>query len=302
MGGRPWIVSRSNIFDNIALTEEQRDDYIEILKARANGNKSVEQAEIYGRWDAISGGFFANLDAARIRVPDGHWDAPSRYAWVGQLREQINPRNAWLSMDWGGGQSPTWCGLAVQLQDTIVLDYALRLERGSLLFIDEVHTAREGLSGQIDVERSTGVDDTQTITQKILTMCRSWDIHPLKIPSQRRIIDAAARARTGSRHGSIAAELAAAGVSWTASSKGRRADGWQVMSRLFRNSGQGSPGLFVSERCNYFWQTVPVLPVHRNDLSDLEGPDHSADAVRYLCISVFGAGAGKAILGHQVQH
>ena len=300
LGGRPWIVSRSNIFDNVALTEDQRSDYIEILKARANGNKSVEAAEIHGRWDAISGGFFANLDAARIRVPDGHWDAPSRYAWVGQLRDQITARHAWLTMDWGGGASPTWCGLAVQLQDTITLDYGLRLEHGSLVLIDEIHTAREGLSGQIDVERATGTDDTQTVTTKIRQMCAVWQLLPEAITSHRRIIDAAAGARTGSRHGSIAAELAAAGLSWTASSKGRRSDGWQVLSRLFRDSGQGRPGLFVSERCRYWWATVPMLPVHRNDLSDLEGPDHAADATRYLAVSMFGAGASTAKPGFQV--
>ena len=300
MGGRPWIVSRSNIFDNTALTEAQRDDYVELLKARANGNHSVEQAEIYGRWDAISGGFFANLDAARIRVPDGHWAAPSRYAWQGQLREQISAERAWLAMDWGGGASPTWCGLAIQLADAISLDYGLTLDAGSLLLLDEVHTAREGLSGQIDVDRATGSDDTATVTAKVRRMCGAWELRPEAIPLGRRIIDAAAGARTGSRHGSIAAELAAEGLAWTASSKGRRADGWQVLSKLFRQAGRGRPGLFVSERCNYWWSTVPVLPVHRNDLSDLEGPDHAADAVRYLAVEMFGAGAFSATAGARV--
>ncbi len=293
MGGRPWIVSRSNLFDNTALNVDQRDDYIELLKARANGNRSIDQAEIHGRWDAISGGFFANLDAARIRVPDGHWAAPSRYAWTGQLREQVNASQAWLAMDWGGGASPTWCGLAVQLEEDIVMDYGLKLEAGSLLLLDEVHTARQGLSGQIDVEHATGVDDTHTVTTKIRRMCVAWNMGAEQIPLGRRIIDAAAGARTGSRHGSIAAELAAAGLAWTASSKGRRADGWQVLSKLFRHAGQGQPGLFVSERCNYWWQTVPILPVHRNDLTDLEGPDHAADATRYLAVQVFGAGIGS---------
>lgn len=300
MGGRPWIASRSNIFDNSALTTDQRDDYIEILKARANGNKSIEAAEIHGRWDAISGGFFANLDAARIRVPDGHWDARSRYAWTGQLRNEIEPAHAWLAMDWGGGASPTWCGLAIQLQRTIVLDYGLRLEHGSLLLIDEIHTAREGLSGQIDVDRATGLDDTQTVTEKIRRMCAVWLIQPEAIPRKQRIIDAAAGARTGSRHGSIAAELASTGLAWHASSKGRRADGWQVLSKLFRHAGQGLPGLFVSERCSYWWQTVPMLPVHRNDLSDLEGPDHAADATRYLAVAMFGAGAGTLEKGLRI--
>lgn len=200
-------------------------------------------------------------------------------------------------MDWGGGASPTWCGLAIQLNGEIVMDYGLKLESGSLLLLDEVHTARQGLSGQIDVERASGSDDTATVTTKVRRMCEAWHLRPEEIPLGRRIIDAAAGARTGSRHGSIAAELAAAGLAWTASSKGRRADGWQVLSKLFRHAGQGQRGLFVSERCNYWWQTVPMLSVHRNDLTDLEGPDHAADATRYLVVKVFGAGAGTVSRG-----
>ena len=300
MGGRPWIVSRSNIFDNSALSADQRDDYCEILRARANGNKSIEAAEIYGRWDAVSGGFFANLDSSRIRVPDGHWLSPSRYGWQGQLREQVRADRCWLCLDWGGGASPTWCGLGVQLQAPVVLDNGVRLEHNSLVLLDEVHTARQGLSGQIDVDRSNGVDDTDTITAKILRMVESWSMYASDIPLRHRIADAAIGARNGSRQGSIAAELSAAGLAWTASSKGRRSDGWQIMSKLFRQAGQGAPGLFVSERCLYWWATVPVLPVHRTDMSDLEGPDHAADACRYLCVALYGHGAGTATRGHRV--
>ena len=168
------------------------------------------------------------------------------------------------------------------------------------VLLDEVHTAREGLSGQIDVDKSNGVDDTDTITKKIERMVMSWSMYPSDIPLRHRIADAAIGARSGSRQGSIAAELSAAGLAWTASSKGRRSDGWQIMSKLFRQAGQGAPGLFVSERCLYWWATVPVLPVHRTDMADLEGPDHAGDACRYLCVALYGHGAGTATRGHQI--
>jgi hypothetical protein len=43
--------------------------------------------------------------------------------------------------------------------------------------------------------------------------------------------------------------------------------------------------------------TVPVLPIHRNRLDDLEGPDHAADAVRYLAMSALGHIGGTMVGG-----
>jgi hypothetical protein len=43
------------------------------------------------------------------------------------------------------------------------------------------------------------------------------------------------------------------------------------------------PGLYISERCRYWLETVPFLdrdPRRPEDL-DTRGPDHAADATRY---------------------
>jgi hypothetical protein len=296
-GGKTWVVSKSNIFDNHALTREQRDDYVEILKARANGRKAVEQAEIYGSWDFPSGGFFASLDASRVQVPDGHFSSPRRYEWAGELLPLVNPQNTWLCADWGGGMSPSWVGLAVQLPDPIVLADGRLLGRDSMVLIDEFHTATTGLSGDLDVEHSNGQHDTATFTAGVFQMCKRWGIHAADIHLGRRIIDAAVGARTGSRCGSIANELAAEGLAWTPGPKGERSVGWSLMGKLFTQCGFPAPGLFVSERCEYWWLTVPVLPIHRNRLDDLEGPDHAADAVRYLAMSALGHIGGTMVGG-----
>jgi len=288
-GGKSWVVSKSNIFDNHALTREQRDDYIEILKARANGRKAVEQAEIYGDWNFPSGGFFASLDASLVQVPDGHYSSPRRYEWQGELLPLVNPQNTWLCADWGGGMSPSWVGLAVQLPDPIVLADGRLLGRDSIVLLDEFHTAKQGLSGDLDVDHSTGQHDTATFTAAIFSMCKRWGLYAGDIPLERRIIDAAVGARTGSRCGSIANELAAEGLAWTPGPKGPRSVGWDLMSKLFSQCGFPAPGLFVSERCEYWWLTVPVLPIHPNRLDDLAGADHAADSCSYLI---------KAALGH----
>ena len=288
-GGKTWVVSKSNIFDNDALTREQREDYIEILKARANGREAIAQAEIYGSWDFPSGGFFASLDPARVQVPDGHFSSPRRYEWAGELLPMVTPRNAWLCADWGGGMSPSWVGLAIQLPDPIVLADGRLLGRDSLVILDEYHTAATGQSGDLDVEHSTGQHDTATFTAAVFQLCKRWNIYAGDIPLHQRIIDAAVGARTGSRCGSIANELAAEGLGWTAGPKGERSVGWSLMGKLFSQCGFPAPGLFISERCEYWWLTVPVLPIHPNRLDDLAGPDHAADSTSYLI---------KACLGH----
>ena len=298
--GRPWVVSLSNIFDNTALTDSQRDDYIQALKARANGNKSIEEAEIFGRWDSPAGGFFASLDSAKIKVPDGFHSSPARLAWQGQLYPQIKAEHCWLSMDWGGGMAPVWCGLAVQLQEPITLDYGLYLERDSLVILDEIHTARQSLNGQIDVERSTGLSDTRTVSRDVWRMVRSWGLDPLSIPQNQRIIDSAAGARTGSIAGSIAQELAAEGLSWSASPKGERAPGWSLLTKLFNSAGERIPSLYMSERCVYGWATLPTLQTHPHRLDDLAGPDHAADALRYLAVATFGRLGRSASAGFPV--
>ena len=66
-----------------------------------------------------------------------------------------------------------------------------------------------------------------------------------------------------------------------------------MISKLCRYTGQGMPVLFVGERCSDSWQSMPILPLHRDDLSDFEDKDHAADATGYPAVQVFGAGIGS---------
>ena len=66
-----------------------------------------------------------------------------------------------------------------------------------------------------------------------------------------------------------------------------RVSGWQKMRTLLHNAAErnGQPGLWISARCEYFWQTVPYLerdPLRPEDMVT-KGPDHAADACRYAC-------------------
>ena len=51
-------------------------------------------------------------------------------------------------------------------------------------------------------------------------------------------------------------------------------------------SDAGKPdraGLYISRKCKYLWETLPILERDQKRVEDLDstGPDHGADALRY---------------------
>jgi len=63
--------------------------------------------------------------------------------------------------------------------------------------------------------------------------------------------------------------------------------GWERMRVLLSNADPektlDKPGLYITERCHYLRQTLPILgrDQRRPDDLDSSGPDHGADALRY---------------------
>jgi hypothetical protein len=59
------------------------------------------------------------------------------------------------------------------------------------------------------------------------------------------------------------------------------------MRRVLSDAGKPDvPGLYISRKCEYFWQMVRYLgrdPKRVDDI-DSRGPDHGADAARYACL------------------
>ena len=56
------------------------------------------------------------------------------------------------------------------------------------------------------------------------------------------------------------------------------------MKSLLWQAGSDQPGLFISERCESLWATLPYCISDDKNPEDMEktAPDHSADAVRYV--------------------
>ena len=56
------------------------------------------------------------------------------------------------------------------------------------------------------------------------------------------------------------------------------------MESLLWQAGSDEPGLYISERCESLWATLPYCISDDRNPEDMEkaAPDHSADAVRYV--------------------
>jgi hypothetical protein len=90
---------------------------------------------------------------------------------------------------------------------------------------------------------------------------------------------------------SIANDMKEKGVVWREADKGpgSRKQGWEQMRKMFKQAipiagnPRELPGLFVTDRCEQFIETVPFLPRDDLDLDDVdtESEDHIADETRY---------------------
>jgi hypothetical protein len=69
-----------------------------------------------------------------------------------------------------------------------------------------------------------------------------------------------------------------------------RVAGWSRAREMLHNAKErnGLPGLWISERCRFFWMTAPFIQrdeLRKEDL-DTRGNDHACDAMRYAVLNV----------------
>ena len=108
------------------------------------------------------------------------------------------------------------------------------------------------------------------------------------IDKRRVVMDSAVTAQLGfggyTDPVTLSSEFKKYGWEVTGSPKSSRALGWQLMKSLLWQAGSDEPGLFISERCESLWQTLPYCISDERNPEDMEkaAPDHSADAVRYV--------------------
>jgi len=296
--GQKWIVALSNVFDNTSLTTEKRDAYIQRLKADCFGNPVKERQQVFGDWTSTAGGFFDSIRMDVVRLPDAHWSSPDGAAWGSQLREVLHPSRLWISGDWGAA-APSSFGLYLQTPADMVVN-GIRVGAHSLICLDEWHSARRAMSGEIEPDRGI-LTPTPLAAGHIREMTKRWGIEFSAIPPGQRILDAACFAQHGSIGGSIGDELRAAGAAFSAGPKGSRADGWALLAKLWHYANSPAPSIFVTGRCEYFWSTVFACQVSRTSPNDLDGPDHFLDQLRAVASITLGHRSGGAMrAGHRV--
>ena len=282
-GGVETVWFKSTLRDNPYLANP--DQYEADLKASAFGDDARARAEIYGDWTGSAAGFFGScLSDERCMLP-GDVGIPMH------AREEYNrydqkTRFTWLGGDWGTA-SPACMILMMQMQsdEEIAGKY---IRRGSWICVDEQYFCGVQQDGAKEWNRG---DRTLTASKYAAGVESMLNRHKLSIPDisfRRVVVDSAVCAKLG--YGgwdgpvSLSDEFERYGLKVSPSPKSSRAAGWQFMKQMLFNCGKGEPGLYISERCESLWRTLPYCisdPKNPEDM-EKEAPDHSADAVRYV--------------------
>lgn len=254
---REWLYAPSVFEENHFI---DRDSYRNQLESACPNDPELLRAWIDGDWAVNRGAYFASvLDESRNAVDE--WGAiPAD--WSTYLAHDFGstaPSATYIFARSSGGFGPDGCYYPA----------------GSLVIVDELAT-NKGDNPNLGLGWTVPV-----LAEEIKKLCARWSVSPSGVA------DDAIFANSGHSSGSIAEEFRRYGVSFHPAKKADRVTGWNIMRRLFADAGKPDvPGLYVSRKCSYFWETVPTLAGDPKRVEDLDttGPDHGADAVRYGCL------------------
>jgi hypothetical protein len=265
---RTWVYAPSTFKDNPFI---DRDEYEEQVRASCPHDEELLRAWLEGDWAVARGAFFASVLEEKRNAVDNWQHLPP----IPRNADSSNKWQYFLAHDFGSS-APSVTYLVAKSPGTEGPDKKF-YPRGSLVLIDELATSVPG-------QPSQGLGWTiDRLADAIKDMWKSWKLKGRPTGCG----DDAMFSQHGHGSGSIADEFKAHGVTFQRAKKGSRQYGWEVMRRMLSDAGKlDKPGLYVSMRCGYFWETVPYLsrdPRNPEDLDSRE-PDHSADAVRYGCI------------------
>jgi hypothetical protein len=262
--GETWINAPSTFRDNPNLDGA---DYERKLRASANDDSTYLAWRDGDRGAASLGSFFgADLDVGVHMLPA---------AWPHHVTNDWLP---FIALDWGSS-APCVAYLCLRAPGGIG-----PFPRGSLILLDEIHTAhKDDLSA--GMKYPPGV-----VAEMIQEMCARWTVRNIHgVGDDAYGIDQ-----------SLLDLLANDFNIHLEKPEKQRASGWQAVRQLLKNAKDrnGKPGLWATERCFYFWQTMPFVGRDANRPEDLDtnGLDHGADAVRYAAMHATRRGAfGRAI-------
>ena len=249
--GETWVNAPSTYSDNPHLDGEA---YGRRLRAATAGDAELLRAWIEGDWNIARGAMFGDV-----------WD-PATHVLPVDFRPPwpIRGHRTAIGLDWGSS-APAACLLGVMTSGDDG-----RFPRGSLIVLDEVHTADPA-----DISQGLRWPPGK-LADAIRERCAFWNMRPYGVGDDAVGLDE-----------TLLEVLRREGVYLTKPTKGpgSRIAGWQaVRQRLVNASERSGPGLYVTGRCGLLLDTFPVLPRDPNRPEDVDtaANDHAADALRYL--------------------
>lgn len=244
-------------------------DYVDRLEGL--GNDALVKAMRDGDWNIVAGGAFDDVWSDKVILP--------RFVVPTSWRLD-------RSFDWGSSHpfAVAWWAESDGTEATIN-GRKWCPPKGSLVMIGEWYGARGpniGLKmsardiGAGIVERETSMRNSGLITK---------NINPGPADNQ---IDNVTESGTPT----IASEMQAKGIRWTASDKasGTRKIGLELMRQRIREAAKTtseSPGLWFMDHCRSAISQIPVLPRDERNSEDVctKSEDHMYDAIRYRVLS-----------------
>ena len=162
------------------------------------------------------------------------------------------------------------------------------IARGSWVCVDEEYVCSVQPDGSKEWNRGDRSLTAPQFVERVKKLYLRNGLTNWVIPHRRVIMDSAVTAQLGfgghSDPVTLSTEFKKYGWQVTGSPKSSRAVGWQLMKSLLWQAGSDQPGLFITERCESLWATLPYCISDDRNPEDMEksAPDHSADAVRYV--------------------
>lgn len=249
--GEFWVICPSTWRDNPTIDQA---DYVRKLRIACGNDEELLKAWLDGDWDIARGAYFGGVLDKKIHgVPDERFK-------VQQLGSIWQP---YLALDWGSGAP----AVAYVCAESPGVD---GFPKGSLILVDELAVYDPGVSGY-----NTGLHwPPSKLGERLKLLCKPW-----RCPTEGVGDDAYGLEE------SLLQTFAEDGIYLIKPAKERVA-GWSLMRNMLTSvtKRDGGPGLFISHRCKYFWETVPFLmrdPTYPEDLITKDVADHGADAARY---------------------
>lgn len=251
--GETWINCPGTYKDNPNLDQEA---YLRKLKAACGNDEELFRAWQSGDWNISRGAYFAGCLDERVHML-------SNQQWP--IRKLTKDWIPFIGGDWGSG-APSVFFVAAESPG---ID---GFPKGSLILCDELATHEVN-------DLSVGLHwPPSKLAEGIKDLCKPWDCPPEGVGDDAMGLEE-----------SLLNVLAEYGV-FLRKPKKERISGWQAMRNLLTNAKEknGKPGLWISERCKYFWRTAPFIqrdPKRPEDV-DTHGNDHGIDAARYCCLNM----------------